>query len=205
MSDNLIHNVSSSKFWDERYISNNTGWDIGNVTPVFKDWCDSLAKSSKIFVPGCGNGYDPLYFADQGHDVLAVDISEYPINQIKKEAKKQNITIKALKCNIFDLNKNLFNQFDYVVEYTCFCAISPKKRDNYIDTMNKLLKAKGEFIALLFPLNKKTDDEGPPFHVNLRKTLNQFSSKFDLIESFKHPLSIIPRQDNEIYVHLRKK
>ena len=86
MSSRLIKNVSSSIFWDQYYIENDIGWDLGRVTPAFKDWCDNLIKPSKIFVPGCGNGYDPLYFASQGHDVLAVDISEYPINQIKKEA-----------------------------------------------------------------------------------------------------------------------
>ena len=69
----MSNNVSSSKFWDDCYINKNTGWDLGSVTPVFKDWCDKLKNQSSIFVPGAGNGYDPLYFASRGHSVPAVD------------------------------------------------------------------------------------------------------------------------------------
>ena len=36
----MNNDVSSSKFWDDCYINHNIGWDLGTVTPVFKDWCD---------------------------------------------------------------------------------------------------------------------------------------------------------------------
>ncbi len=49
MNQDNRDNVSSSIFWDKCYTENTTGWDLGQVTPVFKDWCDKLVKKSKIF------------------------------------------------------------------------------------------------------------------------------------------------------------
>ena len=50
-----MNDVSKANFWNECYNDNNTGWDLGKITPVFKDWVDKLDKKSKILVPGCGN------------------------------------------------------------------------------------------------------------------------------------------------------
>ena len=71
--------------------------------------------------------------------------------------------------------------------------------------MHDLLKDNGEFVGLLFPLNKEKSEGGPPFGVNLDESINSFSSKFDLIESFKHSLSINPRANNEQFVRFKKK
>ena len=43
-----MNDVSNDKFWNQCYIDNNTGWDIGSVTPVFKQWADSLQKNQKF-------------------------------------------------------------------------------------------------------------------------------------------------------------
>jgi len=197
--------VSSSNFWNQYYIKNDIGWDLGGVTPVFKDWCDKLSTQSSIFVPGAGNGYDPLYFSKQGHDVLAVDFADKPVQRMILESKKENLKINILQRDLFDLNKKYNNKFDYVIEYTCFCAISPKRRKEYVNIMSNLLKDRGELFGLFFPLNKSKDEGGPPFGVNLKETIHLFSSKFELINSVEHPLSIDPRSGNEKFLNFRKK
>ena len=201
----MLGNVSSSIFWDKCYTENTTGWDLGQVTPVFKDWCDKLVKKSKIFVPGAGNGYDPLYFSKKGHKVLAVDFAEKAVETMNFNANKENLEIDIVKCDLFDLDSKYYKKFDYVIEYTCFCAINPKRRKEYVDMMHNLLKGKGELIGLFLPLNKSEDEGGPPFAVNLEETLTLFSSKFKLINSLFHPLSIEPRVNNERLLHFRKK
>ena len=37
--------------------------------------------------------------------------------------------------DIFRLEDEFNNRFDYVVEYTCYCAIDPEMRINYINIM----------------------------------------------------------------------
>ena len=43
--------------------------------------------------------------------------------------------------------------FDYLLEYTCFCAIDPKRRTEYADLVDRLLKPGGTYIDLAFPLD----------------------------------------------------
>ena len=202
MKDEL--NISSPDFWDSCYRNNEIGWDLGSPTPIFIDWCNKLNSSKKICVPGSGNGYDPLYFASKGHQVTAIDFASSPIQDLKKKAKNKDILIEAICQNFFDLEIFLFNRFDYVVEYTFYCAIDPRLRDEYIKIVHKILKPKGEFIAILLPINKESNEDGPPFAVNLEETIALFSNKFKIIESIQHPLSIEPRRGNEQFVRFIK-
>ena len=197
-------NVSSAHFWEQCYQENNTGWDLGAPTPIFMNWCDNLELLSKICIPGAGNGYDPLYFASKGHDVTAIDFAESPISRLKKQSKDKKINLTALKNDIFNLEESLFDQFDYIVEYTCYCAIHPSMRMKYIEIMHRLLKKGGELVAILLPLNKDLSDGGPPFGIDLEETLDLFSHKFSIVESTKHPLSIEPRSENEQFVRFLK-
>ena len=196
--------VSSSKFWDDCYDNNDTGWDLNGPTPIFMDWCNNLNTEKKICIPGSGNGYDALYFADRGHQVTTIDFAEEPIKRLKKQSKANNLSINTIQKDIFDLGQELNGQFDYIIEYTCYCAIDPKMRREYVDVMYNLLKKRGEFVGILFPLNKAISEGGPPFSVNLSKTINSFSTKFKLIESIPHSLSIQPRLGNEQFVRFIK-
>ena len=197
-------NVSSAHFWEQCYQESNVGWDLGAPTPIFMNWCDNLELSSKICIPGAGNGYDPLYFASKGHDVTAIDFAESPISRLKEQSKDKKINLTALKSDIFNLEESLYEQFDYIVEYTCYCAIHPSMRMKYIEIMHRLLKKGGELVAILLPLNKDLSDGGPPFGIDLEETLDLFSHKFSIVESIEHPLSIEPRSENEQFVRFLK-
>ena len=197
-------NVSSADFWNSCYRNNDTGWDLGSPTPIFTDWCNQVKLKSKICVPGCGNGYDVLYFAQKGHDVTAIDFAKKPISKLKKESEQHDLRVNLIQKDIFSLPIKFKNKFDYIVEYTCYCAISPNMRVKYIDIMYDLLKPGGEIVAILLPINKDLDEGGPPFGINLDQTIELFLKKFQLIESIKHPLSIDPRSDKERFVRFLK-
>tara|TARA_B100000676_G_scaffold113760_1_gene113378 strand:- start:1661 stop:2260 length:600 start_codon:yes stop_codon:yes gene_type:complete len=199
-----MKDVSNDKFWNQCYIDNNTGWDIGSVTPVFKQWADNLKKKSKILVPGAGNGYDPLYFSSLGHDVTAIDFSEYAVTTMKSKAKDKRLDLKVIRCDFFDILDIYENEFDYIIEYTFFCAIDPYNRDKYIDTTYNLLKDGGHLIGLFLPFNKNLSEGGPPFAIKEEEVEQKFSKKFNLINSYKHPLSINSREDIEKYYIFKK-
>ena len=121
------------------------------------------------------------------------------------KSNKENIKLNILHADIFNLDKQLVQNFDYVVEYTCFCAIERSRRMEYIKSMHQILKKDGELIGLFLPLNKKVEEGGPPYSIILDEVINQFSNYFDVIESKQHPLSIKPRKGYEQYIHFKKK
>ena len=202
-SNSNITNPKDPSYWDERYSSNQINWDINKATPIFVDWFNKVKGRKKILIPGAGRGHDAFFLADKGHDVYAVDFSLEPINWMKKKANSNNIKLNIIHDNILDM-KNYYGDFDIVLEYTFFCAILPSQRLKYIEALSKFLKDGGSFVGILFPLNKNIKEGGPPFGVNFSEVLNMFSKYFNLIDSYKSKLSIKPRLENEIFVHMRK-
>ena len=80
-----------------------------------------------------------------------------------------------------DLAAKFDGVFDYVLEYTCFCAIDPPRRAEYADLVGRLLKPGGTFIALLFPIWERRG--GPPFAVSPDELIQLLSDRgFELLQ-----------------------
>jgi len=54
------------------------------------------------------------------------------------------------------------------------------------------------------PINKKEKEGGPPFGIELKKTINSFTKMYNLIECSKSKYSIKPRSDKERFILMRK-
>ena len=98
------------------------------------------------------------------------------------------MNLNAIKEDFFNLGDRFHNKFDYIIEYTFYCAIDPRMRSKYINIIYDLPKEGGEFVGIFLPLDKDLCEGGPPFGVNLAQTIKLFSSRFKLIESDSHPL-----------------
>ena len=196
---------SSPAFWDSKYQNNDTGWDIGEATPIFINWSKSLEFNQKILVPGAGNGHDALYLASLNHEVYALDFSKNAINNIKNQASEKSIIINTICKDFFNLHKTYNNYFDVILEYTFFCAIPINKRSDYIKKIYNLLKSNGIFVGILLPVNKPLSQGGPPYGINIKRTISDFKKYFNILEINKSPISIPPRKDNEVFIVLSKK
>ena len=149
--------VNTPEFWEACYDSQMDGWDLGGPTPVFQRLASELPKG-KICVIGCGRGYDAVTFASEGFEVTAIDFADTAVMATRERARKADVEVQVLRENIFDLPDELHYQFDYVMEYTCFCAISPLRRFEYDRVVWQLLKPKGKLLGLFLPLDKDIDE-----------------------------------------------
>jgi len=198
-----IHH-SQPEYWENSYNAGEMAWDLGEPTPIFKNWIHSQKKPLSICILGAGNGWDALYFAEKGHEVTAVDFADSAITNMTDSAKKKNLNLNILHEDIFNLEKLYDAQFDIVLEYTCYCAIDPNKRTNYIQMVNNLLKPSGKLVGILFPIDKELDDNGPPFGVDINTTMTLFSKYFTLVEKEMPVLSIERRRGREVFVIFKK-
>lgn len=57
---------------------------------------NKLYKNSKILELGCGVGRDAVFFAEQGHEVLATDFSETIIERDSQAFAGSNVTFRVL-------------------------------------------------------------------------------------------------------------
>ncbi len=188
----------NKEYWSSKYIESNMGWDVGEVTTPLKTYFDQLTdKSLRILIPGCGNGYEAEYLHNLGFDVTVIDLSEYPLNNLKKRC----LTFpseKLVQADFFEFK----GSFDLIIEQTFFSALNPKLRNGYVKQMHNLLAPGGKLVGLLF--NIDLFDDHPPFGGNLELYMPLFDPYFSFTVFEESYNSIEPRQGNELFLNLVK-
>ena len=199
-----MNDVNSASFWEESYRSGRTGWDLGMPTPVFRRLAESNQfQPGKMLVICAGRGYDARMFARLGFQVTAVDFAEDAIKEMQS-LLDPDLSMEVIQADIFDLPAFMNEEFEYILEYTCFCAIDPQRRAEYIESVSSLLKPGGFYIALAFPIGKRTG--GPPFLVSPDELIDPLGDQgFDLV-SREIPHDSVPgREGIEELLVLKKK
>lgn len=186
-------------FWDNRYQTNDTGWDLGGISPPIKAYIDQLNDTSiKILIPGGGNSYEAEYLYNKGfHNVFVVDISKTALNNIKSRVPTfpEN---QLLHQDFFDLDM----QFDLVFEQTFFCAINPLLRSQYVSKMTNLLSINGKVVGLLF--NVPLYSDRPPFGGSKAEYIKTFKPSFDILTMEEAHNSHETRLGRELFFKLKK-
>jgi SAM-dependent methyltransferase len=192
----MLDDVNFPTKWEADYQRKSDGWDLGGPTPAFKRLASSRRfQPGRMIVPGAGRGHDAREFARHGFQVTAVDFSPYVVNEMKRLADPQ-APVEVLQHDIFALPPKLDHSFDFALEYTCFCAIDPKRRPEYADLITRLLKPGGVYIDLAFPLDGRGG--GPPFAVSDSELLALYEERgFKLLAREKPADSVSPRRGAE--------
>ncbi len=190
-----------SKYWDNRYLNKDTGWDIGHVSTPIKEYTDQLQnKDLAIMIPGCGNAYEAMYLVQQGFtNITLVDISPEVVNRLAEKLHAYNGRQLRLVCADFF---QLEGQFDLILEQTFFCALDPVLREAYVSKMAELLRPSGKLVGVLF---NRDFDGGPPFGGKKEDYVALFSKHFSIKTMDSCYNSIEPRKGNEVFINLLKK
>ena len=192
----MTDDVNSPRKWDINYEQKTDGWDLGGPTPVFKRLASSARFTpGRMLVLGAGRGYDAREFSRHGFQVTAVDFASNAVSEMNRLAE-EDAPVEILQQDIFTFPNEYDASFDYILEYVCFCAIDPKRRNEYADVVTRLLKPNGLFIDLAYPLDGRKD--GPPFGFSDKELLDLFDQRgFKLLSREKPEDSISRRKGAE--------
>jgi len=198
-----MSDVNSPSFWEENYRQGRTGWDLGMPTPVFQRIATSGEfPPGKMLVLCAGRGYDARLFARLGFKVTAVDFAESAVKEMQA-IDDPRASMEVMQADIFDLPVFMDEEFDYILEYTCFCAIDPQRRTEYILSVTNLLKPGGIYIALAFPIGGRAG--GPPFVVSPDELIGPLSERGFVLLLREVPKDSVPgRQGIEELIVLKK-
>ncbi len=190
----------SETFWNNRYLNNDIGWDLGKISTPLKSYFDQLNDYDlKILIPGGGNSYEAEYLHLLGFtDVYVVDVSEKALLNLKSRVPSFPSS-HLIHCDFFDINMS----FDLIVEQTFFCAIHPSLRNLYAKQVNKLLNTGGKIVGLLFNTPLYTDH--PPFGGNKEEYLKYFQPLFHIKILAPCYNSVESRSGKELFMILLKK
>ena len=187
---------SSPSFWDSVYQSGRAPWDLGAPTPVFQRLIRSgQYPPGKIIVLGAGRGHDAREFARHSFTVTAIDFAAEAV-QAMRDLAEPDAPINALQADIFELPHTFDAMFDYALDYTCYCAIDPARREEYADVVTCVVKPGGAYIHLAFPIDEHKG--GPPFAVSPDQIIALFETRgFELQQRESPPDSARGRRGKE--------
>jgi len=187
----------NSEFWNNRYIQNDTGWDIGAPSPALVLYAETFPLDTSILIPGCGNAYEAVYLLKKGFTgITLLDIS--PALTASVAEKLKDYTVNIITADFFEHA----GAYDLILEQTFFCALDPSLREAYIQKMHSLLKPGGQLAGLLF---NRSFEGGTPFGGSVAEYENLFNNLFSLEKMEPAKNSIPQRAGSEVFFIARRK
>lgn len=169
----------STTDWEAHYQAQDTPWDKGEPSPGLVNWLAAQpeAKRGTVLVPGSGLGHDVRAWAAAGFLATGLDIAPSAVERARLAGMNERTK--------FQLGDFLADDapvaFDWVFEHTCFCAIQPNQRPDYVRAVHRWLKPGGHYLAVNYFI---PDTDGPPFGVNREEIWTLFSPDFELLEEW---------------------
>jgi hypothetical protein len=185
-------------YWEERYQTENTPWDIGYASPALIDFCQhQLGENDLILIPGAGRAHEAGKLWELGYrNVYVVDWSPSAI----KEAQSMFPDIpkdRFIESDFFGLDMAP----DAILEQTFFCAIPVEMRERYAAKVAEMLEARSGQLAGVF-FDRVFDHVGPPHGGSRREYKELFEQYFNKVQISDSPLSIGPRAGFEAFIIL---
>ncbi|HEX4667615.1 MAG TPA: methyltransferase domain-containing protein [Chthoniobacterales bacterium] len=182
--------------WDALYERRETPWEKGQPHPALVDFLAEIGPlAGGILVPGCGSGHDVRALSTTANHVVGIDIAPRAIAKASSRPRVANEEYAL--ADLFNLAASFNQQFDWIFEHTCFCAIDPGRREEYVRTIVRLLKPTGRMLAIFF-INPDHDEEGPPYRVSTAE-LGEFFGKHFALEREWVPARTHPgREEREL-------
>jgi SAM-dependent methyltransferase len=164
--------VSAPAFWEALYRAGEDAWELGGAAPPLAAWLEAggrfaaaeRGRRARVVVPGCGRGHDARLLARLGHEVTGVDFVPATVAEARALAEREGLDVRYEERDVFDLGRAHPGAFDGVWEYTCFCAIDPARRAEYVDGLRAVLRPGGLLLACFYPM--RDGRGGPPFPVS---------------------------------------
>lgn len=184
--------------WLDAWNRGLTPWSDPGINQYLRDNLAKLRLTTgcTILVPMCGDSADMVWLAEQGHNVVGIDISHLAIESFFSQAtiaynKIGNVyTSKNTPLNITIINENIFNtellstfSFDAIYDKGALVTVPHKHKPKYILRMHKLApRAK---ILLITAYYRQAPGYGaPPFleSVESVQSLYREHYSFSLLE-----------------------
>lgn len=180
-------------FWHDRWENNLTGFHLDEVNPYLrKHWSVlNLKPGARVFVPLCGKSLDLIWLAEQGFEVVAIELSPLAVEAFfaenKLDAEKQ--VIGALECwksgnicifcgDFFNLTPQILGQVDAVFDRASLVALPPAMRQEYASRLIEITQSAPKLLVTLEYEQAKMD--GPPFSVTENEVKSLYQANYQV-------------------------
>jgi len=169
---------SNYRDWDRvyrEYPLEELPWELGRPRKNLVDLVESgQIKLGKALDICCGAGTNPIYLAQKGFIVTAIDISRKAIEYAKEKTREAHVKIQFVLGSFVTLPfKDM--EFSFVLDMGCFHHVMIDDRKPFIQGVCRVLKpVEGKYLLICF-----SDKNGPGWnHFSKEQLTDYFSHRF---------------------------
>jgi methyl halide transferase len=207
-SGEIVGQLADMTDWESRYQAGDTPWEKGSAAPPLLELLEKrgigIWNVGPVLVPGCGFGHDVRALAEFGQEVTGVDISRSAVERaedfpvVGKEAYEVGDFLNPAWCE--------GRRFSAIWEHTCFCAIDPSRRSDYVISAAGCLDEGGVLAGVFFlsPYDPGEEQEGPPFGATQKGIAACFEPWFERLDAWV-PAAAYPGREGREWIAVFQK
>lgn len=168
-----------AEFWRGAWSRQQIGFHNVKTNPyLMKFWPRfDLDAATAVFVPLAGKSVDMVWLAEQGHNVIGVELSEIAVqaffdeNDLSPTKRQDGALVRWESGNItifcgdfFDLTQEQVGVLTAVYDRASMVALPLEMRQRYVARMAKLLPVGAQTLLIVFDYDQQKMS-GPPFSV----------------------------------------
>lgn len=155
----------NADFWKARWRANQIGFHQQAPSQFLVEHYARFAPppKSRVLVPACGKSIDLLWLADQGHDVVGVELSELAAEQFREEHGTPE-RVQIVVQDFFTATPKDLGRFPWIFDRAALVAFDPETQPRYAKHSASFLEPNGR-IFLIADEYDDTKMSGPPFSI----------------------------------------
>ncbi|WP_246064955.1 class I SAM-dependent methyltransferase [Melghirimyces algeriensis] len=171
--------MTMDRDWDEVYASGDfqNYWDFAYPSPELVAFVagQPAPKGAVALDVGCGAGREAIFLAEQGYQVIGVDLSPSALKIAEGRASKAGVTVDWRQGNALDLPLD-DQSVSLVNDRGCFHVISETDRPQYV---NELVRVMKPGAVMLLRGCREENPESPFVRVSEEVVDRLFGEAFD--------------------------
>ena len=210
------------EFWHERWQDKRIGFNQPKVNPLLIKYFShlKLPKGSRVFAPLCGKSIDMLWLAEQGYEVVGIELVESAVQEFFAEQNilptvNEHVDDSAIKCyqsqfkgqtitlwvaDIFALSATDVGSIDAVYDRAALIAMPPDMQPQYSEQVTIL---SNNAPQLLLTLNYDQNEwAGPPFSISHEQVQQYYSPHYQITELEGEPSTLNANPDMAVTEHV---
>ncbi|HVV67476.1 MAG TPA: thiopurine S-methyltransferase [Gammaproteobacteria bacterium] len=199
--------------WLEHWEQNHLPFHLNSVNSLLEKYWPRLGilPGAPVLVPLCGKSQDLLYLAEQGLQVIGVELSQLACESFfiendlafnKQEicgfTRYYNNQIELFCGDFFTLPENMLPAITAVYDRAALVALPETLRLRYALQLTKLMTQDSQMLLIVYDSSDRV--EGPPYSVSYLEITQLYGTHFKIKEQER-----IYKPSEELSQHLRDK